>query len=266
MSTIVMKQSEYEKFEDYVDLCPNEVACFGYATEKDGDMYVDEIFLVPQEVSGAEVDFMTDGLPYAVERATKDDRVNDLRFCVHSHVNMGAFFSTTDNEMIESMGTMGTPWFASAVFNKKGETTARVDMYNVDVPGLSSVQVPCDIVPERVTGVTEEQRITELEEHVTKKKFMPPMTVFKHGATKQSKHEPEATHSKEEAFQLHLHAERLRWDGIISLDRHEVYYFDTHWEYQGCVPFEEKDQDWLITLYGDAEADMETLRMWGVPA
>lgn len=133
---VIVADDELDKLEAYCRCCPTEIAAMGYVTNnEDGDFYVDEVFLVPQEVTGSSVDFLSKGMVYAVEKAIEEGRINDLRFCWHSHVNMGAFWSGTDEGMIEDIRDSGpVPWFISLVSNKKGEWKARLDLFG---PGLS---------------------------------------------------------------------------------------------------------------------------------
>ncbi len=117
----------------YVRHCDYEIGGFGYVTMNDaGNFYVDEIFLVEQDVSPAAVDFADAGLAYAIDKAATDNRLNDLKFCWHSHVNMGAFWSSTDDEMIANMNNGLTPYLVSLVQNKKGEHEQRVDFFPKD--------------------------------------------------------------------------------------------------------------------------------------
>jgi proteasome lid subunit RPN8/RPN11 len=117
----------------YVRHCDYEIGGFGYVTMNDaGNFYVDKIFLVEQEVSPAAVDFADAGLAYAIDKAANDDRLNDLKFCWHSHVDMGAFWSSTDDEMIANMNNGLTPYLVSLVQNKKGEHEQRVDFFPKD--------------------------------------------------------------------------------------------------------------------------------------
>lgn len=151
---IVINQHGWHKMWQLVRMLTTEVAMFGYATfheDKKNDpwLYVDTLFVPPQEVSSSEVDFVSEGLSYAVDKAIRDGRLEDLRFCVHSHGNMSAFFSQTDDEMIREFGAQGIPWLASAVFNKKHETSARIDLFGVDhIPGLGQVTLPADVLCE----------------------------------------------------------------------------------------------------------------------
>lgn len=166
---VLMKDSEWRRFWAYVDACPDEIAAFGYIEPNDeGDLYVDEIFLVPQIISGAEVDFFTHGLPYAVQKATEEGKIDKLRFCIHSHVNFGTSFSTTDDDMISKVGAGSlTPWFVSAVFNKKGDTNCRLDIFGRglnDLPGLKHVSgIKLDIDTDAAVPEYDEAIIKEIE-------------------------------------------------------------------------------------------------------
>lgn len=132
---IVLTDEVHDKLWGYTHAVSTEIAAWGYISpDEHGDMVVDDVFLVPQTVTSTEVDFVTDGLPYAVEKAMNDGRINDLRFCWHSHVNMGTGFSGTDEDMIRKVRDSGPiPWLVNVIFNKKGEVNGRLDVFG---PGL----------------------------------------------------------------------------------------------------------------------------------
>ena len=128
---LILTTEAHETIKYYTQKCPWEIGMFGYVSETPGGFLVDEVFLVKQEVTGGSVDFTDEGLTYAIERASQDNRLSDLRFCCHSHVNMGAFWSGTDEGMIEGFNNGMTEYLVSMVTNKKGESLARVDYYNM---------------------------------------------------------------------------------------------------------------------------------------
>lgn len=172
---IIVDQEAWEKFATYVDLCPDEVGAFGYCEPQEDFLWVSDIFLVPQEVSGTEVDYMKDGLVYAVEKAATDGKVDQLRFSIHSHVNMGCKPSSTDFDMIGKIRdhAKSLPWFVSAIVNKKGEAYARVDVFEAGVPGLpgiSHVGTDALIYPEGAAHLRE-QATADLKQFVTKKVY-----------------------------------------------------------------------------------------------
>lgn len=130
-SKLILPEQVREQIFDYVDLVDVEIGMWGYVTmTDDADFLVDEVFLVEQEVTGTSVDFADAGFAYAIEKAAADDRLQDLLFCCHSHVNMGAYWSSTDEKMIEDMNNGMTPYLVSLVVNKKRESKQRVDFFN----------------------------------------------------------------------------------------------------------------------------------------
>jgi hypothetical protein len=178
-------------FWSYTELIVGEVACFGY-TELDTDrreVYVPEIFLVPQTASASEVDFMTEGLPYAIEKALMDGRIEDLRFCIHSHGEFGAQWSQTDEDMIRKIGSTGTPWFASAIFNKKGARTGRIDIFG-DTPFGRTQHTMKDLAVEQERGWEyDAARCEELDHFVQKPAPPAPKNAVKQIAQSTSKDE-----------------------------------------------------------------------------
>ena len=238
---VILSEESWIKMTTYVDLCPDEIAAFGYITpHEEGYMYVDELFLVPQEVSGAEVDFVTNGLPFAVQKAIKDDRVNDLRFCAHSHVNMGTTFSTTDEDMIDKIGRSGPiPWFVSAIFNKKGDTNCRIDLFDAGVPGLKHVRgISLDIYGEHHAELMD-SCLDEIDELVKRKKKdharrLPPVT-GKNGTSKSAKDQQlnwwdDDAH--EEAVVMLAEAKKHGWDYCVDSDG-VAYFFNQKGDYEG---------------------------------
>lgn len=190
---ILMSDEAWDQFWQYVRLVPGEVGCFGYATlhPEDQIVVVDEIFLVPQESDASQVDFIETGLPYAIEKAAKDGRLDDLRFCIHSHGNHGAFWSSTDEDMIRKMG-LTSGWFASVIFNKAGNTAARIDVF--DVPPLGKMQVTLKDLDVYPFGQAEsdEQAIADLEYFVAKPKPAPTKAEKVKAAKQKSVMSPEA--------------------------------------------------------------------------
>lgn len=123
----------WDKWWLYVHLMEGEVGAF-MLVDVDASrqtVYVDDLFLVPQSADKSQVDFMTDGLPYAIEYADKLGRLDDLRGCIHSHGDLSTFWSSTDEDMIRKMG-VSADWFISCVVNRKGEAKGRIDVFRVE--------------------------------------------------------------------------------------------------------------------------------------
>lgn len=186
---IIVNDDAWEKLWAYTDVCNTEIAAFGYVSPNEvGDLVVSEVFLVPQEVSSVEVDFVTEGLPYAVDKAAQEDRINELRFIWHSHVNMGTGYSGTDEEMIRKVRDAGPiPWLATAIFNKKGETNGRLDVFkpglHAELDGLRHIKgIELDILSESSLR-TQLDCVGEIESFVKKQKSDPTRGSHKPGAT-----------------------------------------------------------------------------------
>lgn len=172
MRNVVFKPEDWRRLEEYTSLCPVEIACMGYATLEEGNVVVDEIFLVPQVISLSSVDFLSKGFPWAVKKAIKEDRVNELRFCWHSHATHGAYFSGTDEDMVRKVRDSGPiPWFASCVLNKKGETHAQLDYFQPEgelADFTKHVIIELDVHVDGRQEATEE-RTAEIEEFTERK-------------------------------------------------------------------------------------------------
>lgn len=109
-----------------------EINGFGYV-QADGVDYsiesADDIFITKQKVSGGAAEVEPDVFAMGVDQAQQDGRSDELRFQWHSHVNGSAEFSSIDTNNIESYGAAGMEYFISLVMNKRGELSARLDMF-----------------------------------------------------------------------------------------------------------------------------------------
>lgn len=266
MGKIIIAPEEWDKFEHYTDLIDKEIACFGYCKQtEDGNIYVDHLFLVPQEVSGTSVDFTSEGLAFAVNKAIEDDRVEDMKFCIHSHVNMSASFSNIDHDMVKDMGKTGTPWFASVIFNKKREVAGRIDMFELPV-AFDRIHIEVEVEK----GITDEllgQRISEIEEYVSEKKYTAPK---KDKKNKGSKGSTPHTSSKFDGSDDDLVKAALEDDNIDfhlvygrGNDRGTIAYFWSMDEggYLGEVSLSDDQEKDLL----DAEWEKDASLPWGLP-
>lgn len=135
---IVMTQGVHDFLTEVVSLVPAEVGGLGYVREieeEPGTLYVDEVFLMPQDVSSAHVSFKEGATADAMIRAYEEGKFDRLRFSWHSHSNMEVFWSNIDEAAIEDYCNAGAPWLVSLVMNKKGDMLGRVDVMNVPIAG-----------------------------------------------------------------------------------------------------------------------------------
>ncbi len=121
---IVLSSESYAKICNWVDLCSKEISGLGTIEIREDSIYVDQVYLLDQEVTGADTDIDSVAIAKLLGNLPKSSK-NRLRFWWHSHVNMGVFWSGTDETCIKAL--RGEGFILSIVFNKKGEYKARID-------------------------------------------------------------------------------------------------------------------------------------------
>lgn len=125
-----------DKLWTFIDSVFTEIGGFGYIRKDDeGDLIWYETFVIPQIVSGASVDYSDESLNYAIDKAQKDGVLGqpDHHWMMwHSHANMGAYWSQTDeDDQIDMMRrNAGLPHLFSFVGNRKHEYKMRLDIFN----------------------------------------------------------------------------------------------------------------------------------------
>lgn len=123
--TVFITPEGHSRMWHLVDMAEGEVGWFGTVKTVPGGFLIEEVFLMEQEVSAAQIDVSADGLAklgmYLME--TRDDGVdlvNRLFFHGHSHVYMGTTPSLPDERHMEEMRSNGCPYFIRAILNKHG--------------------------------------------------------------------------------------------------------------------------------------------------
>jgi hypothetical protein len=268
--TVHFQEDTWKQLQEYTELCATEVAAMGYVTLDGPVVEVNEVFLVPQVVSGASVEFMETGFPWAVNKALKEGRIDELRFCWHSHVNFPSRFSETDKDMIRKVRDHGPiPWLASVILNKKGETAAQIDYFDLG-PGINEF---CQHVPLALDVQIGEwrdlsDREEELEEFLTIKKVEPKKvngvrtSSGKSPATKadEALDEPGKVDKSGEVvgksgctgsdWKLHNLAKSKGWASYVDPE-HFVHYWDEGDgnKYKGCAPMPKSAEGtWLLDI------------------
>lgn len=112
----------------YVTSIDTEVGGLGELTidSTNNDIVVEEIFLLDQTVHGTECELSADGISKLYEELIADgeeDKIGKINFWWHSHADMGAFFSGTDDT---TMKEWSGQYQVALVINKKGEMKARL--------------------------------------------------------------------------------------------------------------------------------------------
>lgn len=124
---VYMLAPTYLKMLQYVLLSDNEIAWRGTVERKKHLFFIKDVFLYPQQVTGATVQEdsdegqkWTDALPATI--------YNTMRFQGHSHVNMRASWSSTDkadqHEHLQDL--LDDDYYIFAVMNKKQDILIEV--------------------------------------------------------------------------------------------------------------------------------------------
>ncbi len=129
----------------FIRAVETEIGGWGYAKLDGTDLLWHEVFLIPQEVSGSEVDFeATGGDTVAIERANADGVLEDPSFVWvswHSHHTMKAYWSKTDEARIAAMARTGVRRLLSFVGSHDGSYRLRLDVFDVLVHDIHLKQV-----------------------------------------------------------------------------------------------------------------------------
>ncbi|MBI4142969.1 hypothetical protein HY480_03790 [Candidatus Uhrbacteria bacterium] len=126
--TIEITEAALRKIYAYIHGFPLEISGFGRIAEvRPGVFRITDAFLVRQDhASGAHVTITEGFAEFCAAELTADRSIEDVRFWWHSHVDMEAFWSATDDG---TASTIGTDWLVSFVGNKRHEFRVRVDVY-----------------------------------------------------------------------------------------------------------------------------------------
>ena len=152
--TVLVHPRVNEKIWAYVDLAYDEISFVGECkvSQKGNEItaFVEELTFLKQWNTGGST-FMDPGAVSAYLKSLGAEMPGDAPnvFCGHSHVNMGVFWSGTDEECVKSFLDRGLT--ASVVFNKKREWLGRFDTLMGKGDKLHQVTLDAEY---KVAGVT----------------------------------------------------------------------------------------------------------------
>lgn len=167
---IKMSRATHDKIMYWVDKADFEVSGFGTVTYDGKDFLVNDVILLKQEGGAAHTDID----PLSLSKAQYELRGSEgeLRFWWHSHVNMQAFMSGTDQATIKEIAQQG--WCVAAVFNKRGEYQTALG-YKYDTPFAGSRVHYEEKLPLSITynmdAALKDSLDAQYDEHVTEKKW-----------------------------------------------------------------------------------------------
>lgn len=164
---IVLSALANAKLKYYIECINFEISGIGLVEKREGGiLYVPDIFLLKQEVSGAETSLDSQAVAEFINEKILDPDfpIEKIKLWWHSHVNMGTFWSGTDVATIDRLDTEDPEenWWISIVGNKSGSRLARVDVYqphrmftnNIPVEVEEDLSLKEDIIKEIQEKVT----------------------------------------------------------------------------------------------------------------
>lgn len=112
----------------YVDEVDDEISGLGKVRRLGNRILIEEIYLLKQESSSSTTDLdMAAVADFMTEMIKHEGPVEHLKLWWHSHGNMGAFWSGTDEKTVQGFEN---EWMVSLVVNRRGEYKCRLDVYN----------------------------------------------------------------------------------------------------------------------------------------
>jgi hypothetical protein len=180
--TVWMPRAVKEQLDAYINECSQEISGLGIVERlEDGDLHIKEVHLLNQEVTGGTTDLDEEAVFEFLGAAEKPE---EIKLWWHSHVNMGVFWSGTDDATIQRFG--GSGWFLSIVGNKKGEYLCRLDVHDPLRIALDNIQV---MIYDRPGPDIQDQIRDEIKQRVRMKSYAPPRTNYQ-----QTQHQGGVTH------------------------------------------------------------------------
>ncbi len=169
---IIIPVEQFQKLRLYVEGVPGEISGFGKVRKEKDTLFVEEIRIFSQSVSGgdAKLDYKSLG-KFWDELMKNNEEPADWKLWWHSHANMDAYFSNIDEATIEDYDTQQQVdnWLLSLVTNKLGKTMTRLDVFQ---PIRCTIEnLPVDI---RFNNpAVKEQIKKEIKEKVTQVSYIP---------------------------------------------------------------------------------------------
>lgn len=163
---------DYQKIMHWMHLAhPHEVAGFGTLVVKEDALVIDDVYLLTQEATAASAEMDADAvgkLEYEVFQEAMAAGVESppgLRWWWHSHVNMEAYWSSTDKATLRKLSQGG--WMSATVFNLRGDQETCIVAQFPGAP-LTEADIGFEVVYPEPSKEEEEAWKAEFEAKVTK--------------------------------------------------------------------------------------------------
>jgi len=125
---IIFPLEVYQRFRAYIDSVPGEISGFGRISMRHGIITIEEVRIFNQICSAGH----TKQDQYAIgEFWNSLEDPSGWKLWWHSHADMQAYFSSTDDRTIEEadMQTQEDNWQLSIVSNHRGDIKSRLDQF-----------------------------------------------------------------------------------------------------------------------------------------
>lgn len=149
--SIIIPEESYKKLMHYVRGCDSEISGFFDVEwdKEEGAFVMGEVYLVEQECTGTETEMDEDAIAKFSYQLIKQGVKQLPRGWWHSHVNMGAFWSGTDEKAHEVF--KNETFTVSIVVNKKSEMKGKLCVYDPFEFQIDDIEIeafePKDIIP-----------------------------------------------------------------------------------------------------------------------
>jgi hypothetical protein len=182
---LAIPSSVYKRLRAYVLAVTTEISFLGKVTKiNPRSVLLEDIFLLPQFVGGSHTTIEKESLGKFYDALMqKGENPSSWRAWIHSHADMNAFYSSTDEDTIESFD-LECPeenWFLSLVVNRAGTLIPRIDVFSPYRITISDVEWEIvfdqtDIMPEIQKEILEKvfkKEPTNLKDVLKTKKWFP---------------------------------------------------------------------------------------------
>jgi hypothetical protein len=137
----------WQRLRLFILRCPTEISGFGLVRQSADDpmlFTVEDVLILDQKADGHSTTPDPRAIDQLLYELTLENKASALRLLWHSHVNMEAYFSATDQNAIAHYSG---DWMISLVSNYRTDVEARLDIrrpFQVGVPMRVKVLMPLD--------------------------------------------------------------------------------------------------------------------------
>jgi proteasome lid subunit RPN8/RPN11 len=147
----------YQKLMMYVKGCSTEITGFAdvkYSSRRDA-LVVGETYLLDQEAAAAEVEMSEEAIGRFNDQMMELGMEQLPRLWWHSHVKMGAFFSSTDEQAMKDLNN--GEWSVALVLNHYGEMKATLNVYAPVYEQYDDIEVQIDFAIDDITDAVKQE-------------------------------------------------------------------------------------------------------------